>query len=279
MTRVLNGSLSDDLAESTLYLCTCWEVTLSDGQVKRFTDHDKDLTFLSNTYIADNSCQASMLESGENLSIDNVEMKIYLETHVSRDDIVGGLYDGARVKIYLVNWQNTANYCALPGGYLHRIEEDGTGEAVFELVSLSSKLNQKVGRIVIPTCDADVGDTRCGIDLTSYTHAGVVDSVTSRRVFVDTTTAQADDYFAYGKITWLTGDNAGYVSEVKTYSSNTFTIMKPPPNAIAVGDTFNATIGCDRTKETCINTFSNITNFRGFPFVPGSLRALSGPKL
>jgi hypothetical protein len=35
----------------------------------------------------------------------------------------------------------------------------------------------------------------------------------------------------------------------------------------APGDTFTVTFGCDKTMATC-NLFSNIQNFRGFPYVP-----------
>lgn len=37
----------------------------------------------------------------------------------------------------------------------------------------------------------------------------------------------------------------------------------------AIGDSFDAIAGCDKTSDTCINKFSNITNFRSFPDVPG----------
>ena len=37
----------------------------------------------------------------------------------------------------------------------------------------------------------------------------------------------------------------------------------------AGGDDFTITPGCDKTKATCIVTFDNVVNFRGFSFVPG----------
>ena len=34
--------------------------------------------------------------------------------------------------------------------------------------------------------------------------------------------------------------------------------------------------GCDKTFETCRDTFSNSVNFRGFPYIPGISDLISG---
>ena len=46
-------------------------------------------------------------------------------------------------------------------------------------------------------------------------------------------------------------------------------------NAVAVGDTFNAIAGCDKTIGTCVAKFNNAVNFRGEPYVPGMDKMLS----
>lgn len=38
---------------------------------------------------------------------------------------------------------------------------------------------------------------------------------------------------------------------------------------MASGDVFDVVAGCDKRKETCAAKFSNLVNFRGFPFMPG----------
>ncbi|NCB04172.1 MAG: hypothetical protein EOM69_01445, partial [Clostridia bacterium] len=47
------------------------------------------------------------------------------------------------------------------------------------------------------------------------------------------------------------------------------TLLEAPLRAIAVGDDFTVTAGCDKRAETCSGKFSNIANFRGFPHIPG----------
>jgi len=49
----------------------------------------------------------------------------------------------------------------------------------------------------------------------------------------------------------------------------TVTLLEAPVLAIAVGDTFDITAGCDKRFETCKAKFANAANFRGFPHIPG----------
>ena len=63
--------------------------------------------------------------------------------------------------------------------------------------------------------------------------------------------------------------------EVKAFLGGQFTFVLPMPNAIAVGDTFKAIAGCDKTFSTCYTNFNNALNFRGEPYVPGMDKLLS----
>lgn len=76
-------------------------------------------------------------------------------------------------------------------------------------------------------------------------------------------------YFAYGKVKWLTGQNAGFSMEVKTFSPGVVTLAMAMPYPIAVGDTYQIMPGCDRTIGTCFTRYNNIVHFRGEPYIPG----------
>ena len=49
------------------------------------------------------------------------------------------------------------------------------------------------------------------------------------------------------------------------------------PEAIAAGDTFIVTAGCDKRFQTCHDRFNNVLNFRGFPHIPGNDFVISYP--
>ncbi|WP_454737588.1 DUF2163 domain-containing protein [Cupriavidus necator] len=76
-------------------------------------------------------------------------------------------------------------------------------------------------------------------------------------------------YFAYGKVTFTSGENAGYSAEVKAFAPGFVTVAMPLPFPVAPGDTYTIVAGCDRTFGTCKNRFDNVVNFRGEPYVPG----------
>jgi uncharacterized phage protein (TIGR02218 family) len=86
---------------------------------------------------------------------------------------------------------------------------------------------------------------------------------------------QAAGYFSSGEVEWLTGANAGRKMEIKEFAAGQFNLVLPMPNNIAVGDTFNAVAGCDKTFNTCYSKFNNAVNFRGEPHVPGNDKMLA----
>jgi hypothetical protein len=93
-----------------------------------------------------------------------------------------------------------------------------------------------------------------------------------------TISAAIAGYFDFGKITWLTGNNAGVQSDVLAWDgTDLLDLLLPTGLAIQVGDTFTITPGCDKRIATCFAKFNNVVNFRGEPFVPGEDAALSYP--
>ena len=76
-------------------------------------------------------------------------------------------------------------------------------------------------------------------------------------------------YFDYGLMTMTSGANIGLAMEVKSYVVGQITLQLPFPYAVAAGDTYSLTAGCDRSFSTCKGRFSNVLNFRGEPYLPG----------
>jgi uncharacterized phage protein (TIGR02218 family) len=97
-----------------------------------------------------------------------------------------------------------------------------------------------------------------------------VTSVSSNRIFADTSRSEADDWFNFGKLTWTSGANNGREMEVKDFVNATgqIELWAPMFSDVEVGDGYSMFAGCDKDKATCKTKFSNIVNFRGEPFVP-----------
>ena len=117
---------------------------------------------------------------------------------------------------------------------------------------------------------------------------GAVTGVLNPAVFQHNKLVYPHHYFQYGTINWLTGLNAGFKSDVRdSYGVNS--AVTPPtapyiymleiaPNPIAIGDTFEATVGCAKLRDTC-QRFNNFDNFRGFPDMPTEERAIQTPNI
>jgi hypothetical protein len=91
---------------------------------------------------------------------------------------------------------------------------------------------------------------------------------TTKRVFINYTYSLA--YFAYGTITFTSGQNKGFKTEIKTSSVGSLTFALPLPYKPAPGDTYTVVAGCDRQFGTCKARFNNVVNFRGEHLLPGT---------
>ncbi|ACC76157.1 DUF2163 domain-containing protein [Paraburkholderia phymatum] len=76
-------------------------------------------------------------------------------------------------------------------------------------------------------------------------------------------------FFAYGLVTFTSGQNAGFSMEVKSFSPGVVTLAMALPYPLAVGDTYTIKAGCDKQFGTCRDRYSNIVHFRGEPYIPG----------
>ena len=78
----------------------------------------------------------------------------------------------------------------------------------------------------------------------------------------------ATDTYDQGTITFESGPNVGVSRTVRQSTTSGLSLSRPLDYLPAVGDSFVVYKGCDKTMATCQSRFSNLANFRGFPFVP-----------
>lgn len=194
--------------------------------------------------------------------------------------MLAGLWDFAAVEIFLVNYEDTSmGVMNLRTGNIGNVQT-GRGIFVTELRGMLQRLQQAVGRLIMPACNADLGDARCGINLGTFPNGTVITSVTSRssnRLFTASGLGQATGWFNGGLATFTSGLNTGLQMEVKTFTSGgAILLFLPMAFDVAVSDAFTITAGCDKSHSTCNSKFSNTINFRGFPHLPGIGRIASG---
>jgi uncharacterized phage protein (TIGR02218 family) len=275
--KVLGAALDAHLRSGATTLCWCWRLTRRDGVTFGFTDHDTALTFDATAFEASAGFTASDIKDGVGLSVDNLEVTGALSSAtLTEDDLSAGRYDDARVEIFRVNWADTSQRVLMRSGSLGEVRRAGTAFAA-EVRGLQHYLQQPKGRLFQNTCDADLGDARCTVNLAlpAYRGTATIASVISARKFTVTGLSEfAPDFFSRGLAAFTSGASSGLKIEVKVHfkSASVVTIelwaeAEGPP---VVGDTFTVTAGCDKRFATCKSRFANAVNFRGFPEMPGN---------
>ena len=277
MPRTISANLEDHYASEVRTIARCWQITRQDSVVLGFTDHDEDLSISGTTYEALNSGQTSAVEANDNLSADTMDIQIVLDSDgIAEADVKAGRYERAQLWIFEVNYESLADgYVTLGYGYIGEVTlHDNYISAEFR--SLSQILQNNIGRVCMPTCDAQFGDTRCNIgSLAGYTVAETVSAVTDRSEF----TVSIADNAAYtnGRVVWTSGDNNGLEMEIKILAT-TCKLILPMPFNIQIDDTLNMIQGCQKTKAACL-AYSNYVNFQGFPDLPGLDEMLDYPSI
>ena len=275
--RELPSSLKDHLASGATTLCQCWKIERSDGVVQGFTDHDQQLSFDNIEFQASSGLTASETISSLGLSIDSSEVDGALQSDViSEEALHRGAYDGAMVSVYLVNWQDVSARILLRSTEIGEVTcEDGAFRA--ELRGIMQRLNHVSGRLFENTCDADLGDERCRVDLDQpafKAEGAVVDLLDPQTFTVSGLTDYSAGWFDRGLLRWTSGDNLNQQVEVdlqvKAGTLDKLRIWLPMASPIAFSDTFSVVAGCDKQFVTCREKFSNTVNCRGFPHIPGN---------
>ncbi|MFH3480587.1 DUF2163 domain-containing protein [Xanthobacter variabilis] len=273
--RTLDPALATHLAGGATTLCHGWRLTRRDGTVLGFTDHDRDLLFDGLVLKAASGIASSESAAAEGLAVTGSELSGALTADaLSEDDLAAGLYDGADIELYLLNWSDPAMRLLLRRGTIGEVKrEDGRFTA--EIRALTDALNQKRGRVFGTRCDADFGDARCGLDLVAHTGVGTVSAVEGAlRLTVAGVSAFAAETLARGRLEFTDGANSGFATEIKGHTRNgAFAVLRlwqRPPFAVAAGDRVRVSAGCDKQFATCRDRFANALNFRGFPHMPGN---------
>ena len=278
--RTMSPAFALHLSGDATTLCHCWRLVRRDGTIFGFTDHDGDVVLNGLTYAARTGADPSHVESALGFAAGGFDLAGALACDgLTGDDLANGLYDGATLETWLVNWADTAQFTLQDIGTFGEVKRSDHA-FVAELRSIAHAFDEERGRLYTARCSADLGDARCGVALAGYTLDAHVVAVDGLRLAIDDG-SRGQDYFAGGTATFTTGGNAGAIIEIRADHHDAtgawIDLWSTPAQPVAVGDAIRLTAGCDKTHATCIAKFGNAINFRGFPYMPGNDRVLAYP--
>lgn len=193
--REIPEDLAARIESGAAALCHAWIVERADGVELGFTDHDRDLTVDGVVCRAASGWRGGAAEGAVGLAPGDLAIGGALDDErLTEADVLAGLWDGASVATWRVDWSRPELKVLMGRATLARIRREGEA-FVAELEGPLAALDRMVGRTYGRLCDAVLGDVRCGADPDGRT--------------------------------------------------------------------------CDKRFETCVGTFANGLNFRGFPDIPG----------
>ena len=161
--RDIPNELAARIESGAAMLCHAWVLRRADGEVMGFTDHDRDLTVDGVRCRAGSGWTAGAAESGVGLAAGAASAAGALDDEtITEEAIAAGAFDGAAVELWRVDWERPDLRVRLWTATLTRVRCEG-GRFTADLQGPLGTLERVVGRTYGRSCDAVLGDGRCGL--------------------------------------------------------------------------------------------------------------------
>lgn len=166
--RTIPEEMTARIESGAAMLCHAWVLRRADGVELGFTDHDRDLMIGGLACRAASGWTAGAADSAVGFSAGSAAVAGGLDdAAITEADIEAGLYDGATVELWRVDWDRPDLKVRMWTATLTGIRREA-GAFTAELEGPLAKLERVVGRTYGRDCDAVLGDGRCGISLDAF---------------------------------------------------------------------------------------------------------------
>jgi uncharacterized phage protein (TIGR02218 family) len=255
-----------DAELSTVALC--WRVERRDGVTIGLTAHDRDLVIDGLVHRSAPGMVPSAIVRGDGLDADTSDVSGALTSDaITEADLIAGRWDGARVRLFAVDWTGGDGRVALGEGTIGATEiRDGLLTA--ELKGVAAALDRPVAEETAPECRAELGDRRCRVPMAGRRRFVRVLAADGATLTLDAAWPVQDAY-ADGLLRWFGGRNGGLEGAIARSGGDMIVLREPPRFPVEVGTLALVVEGCDKSIATCAGRFGNAANFRGEPYLPG----------
>jgi uncharacterized phage protein (TIGR02218 family) len=267
---------------SLTQVCLSWRIVRQDGIELNFVEMDCDLIYNNKLYKAANGFNSSAIKKDSSLEIDNLDIEGILNSDsIKTNEILAGYYDNAMIEINLLSLKPgqpiVEKSLFLKRGYIGAIKIIGKDKFVAEINGFLESGNNITTKRYGNLCRANLGDDKCKFNIEKYTHYGNITEVIDNKTFRDSSMFQHNGYFDNGFISIINkSKNLIKSTSIKFFIDNIFELCEPISDEIlSQGANYIASIGCDKTANTCSKKFNNIVNFRGEPHIPGMSKVYS----
>lgn len=260
MTNIAAGELTS--------LALCWRVERSDGAGIGLTSHDAPVVAGGVRYIPAPGIVPAAVSRSLGTRDGGGEVAGALSSDaISERDLALGRWNGAAVLLTAVDWSAPElDLIRLVAGELGEVLIEGD-EFSAELRGAAARLEAPVGPSTSPECRARFGDKQCRVDLAGRSITAAVVSANEAELTLD---RAIDERFLFGRLRYLSGDNAGLTTTILGVEASGLRVRELPRGEVTAGCRVELREGCDKRLATCSGRFDNAVNFRGEPHLPGN---------
>lgn len=265
--KALDTAIAAHLAGGQHTLAWAFEIVRSDAVAYRRCSGSRAAVIDGQTYTPVDGMTLSSIACSIGLNVDNLQVTVGDSAEILREDILDGVWDGARYRIFQYNWASPSDgIIPWPSGFIANAEPR-VGAFDFEARDFRQALQQDTTRIHQFGCPWVLGDANCRKDLTAFTTTAVaITGVTSQRVITASSlSAAAADHYGNGRLMFTSGANAnGIWRQIDTNTGGQITLVLPLLRTPLIGDLFTIIAGCrHRPDEDCRDKFANKVNYGG----------------
>jgi uncharacterized phage protein (TIGR02218 family) len=276
------------LATGQYFKFEFYDITLASGTVLRFTNADASIKVGGNTYLTGLTLKRTGAKQKVGLGVqemvinaspqsDNPAGAVMVAGYPFLQAVNVGVFDGARVLFskgffnppVLGVLDTTPGLVAWTQGKISNAVATRSA-ARLTVADDTQLLNTAMPRNLLQTgCVHTLFDAGCNLSRASFTSTNTVSGTPTVLTF-NSALAHANGYFDLGIVTFTSGPNNGLSRVVKRYvnAGGNVTVIKPWPAPPAAGNSFTISPGCDKLQATCSGKFSNLSRFRGVPYIP-----------
>ncbi|QVM84936.1 DUF2163 domain-containing protein [Novosphingobium decolorationis] len=247
-----------------------WRILRRDGVTLGFTTHDADLWFDGVLHRASPGMLPSSIRRSAGFEPDSADVRGAI-THgsITHEDLEQGRFDGAGVRIGLVDWETCERHLLYTGSLGTILESDGGFEA--QLSSRKSELARDTLPRTSPSCRAVFAGPGCNLNARRFETETHILEANEEENSVTPAGLADPALFTGGTLRWLDGARAGQVTAILGVTAEGALVLDQPMEPVPLpGTPVRLREGCDHTLDTCSTRFANAINFRGEPHLPGN---------
>ena len=197
MPRTVGASLDTHMQGEVTTLTTCMRIVRKDGIEFFFTEHDRDIVFDGDTYLASVGYDRTAIETDASLAADNFEVTGLIDNVILLStELKAGIFDYADVYTFIVNWDDLSQGAMkVKRGNLAEVSLLRGDIFKAEIQGITKALQQVVGELYSPESRTSLGDARCKIPVDPSLHA--VSTAYALGDFIKVATAAGPTYSQY----------------------------------------------------------------------------------